>query len=75
MLEILDVRLNLLVFRLFLEMRCTLLGAAELADKALILQGALRNALADTHHLMQATIEVQAINPLPDVLRPIISVS
>ena len=52
-----------------------LLGPAKLADKALILQGALRNALADTHHLMQATIEVQPINPLAHVVRPIICVS
>ena len=51
-------------------MRRALLGPAELADKALVLQGALGNALSDTHHLVHATIEVQAIYPLPpEVLR------
>lgn len=71
MLDILRLK-NQLTFRLLLEIRRTLLGPAELADNALILQRGFRNVLACTHHLMQATIKVKSIDLLPNVQRPIV---
>ena len=71
MLDILRLK-NQLTFRLLLEMRRTLLGPAELADNALILQRGFRNVLACTHHLMQATIKVKSIDLLLNVQRPIV---
>ena len=71
MLDILRLK-NQLTFRLLLKIRRTLLGPAELADNAFILQRGFRNALADIHYLMQATIKVKSIDLLPNVQRPIV---